>query len=281
MKPILKRPWARIDPSPWPFCRGLILSFLPVGFIIWAWSGPIMPLACSFIFLVFPLYLWVADLIREGTFCGVHTSYVTSCLRTATVLFILSEVIFFFSFFWAWAHRSWVPSRYLGQKWPPAGIKPVHPFGAPVFNLASLVWSSGTVNLANGYLRTGDRNKALCAMGLTVMLRSAFAGVQWVEYRSAAFCIRDRVFGRSFFLLTGFHGAHVIGGTRFLVFNWYRLLRFHFHRGRNVGWIAAIWYWHFVDLIWVGLWFLVYTWGGWGYFLYWAWPVTEPHYGQW
>lgn len=281
MKPILKSPWARIDPRPWPFCLGLTLSTLPISFVVWVWSGPILPLLISFSLVGFPIYFWVSDLIREGTFCGIHSSYVTSCLRTATLLFIASEVIFFFSFFWGWAHRAWAPSSYTGQKWPPAGIKPVHPFGAPVFNLARLVWSSGTVNLANGYLRVGSRTKALLYLGVTIFLSASFVGAQWVEYRRAAFTMSDRAFGRTFFLLTGFHGAHVAGGTTILAINWFRLYWNHFHTGRNIGWIAAIWYWHFVDLIWVGLWFLVYTWGGWGYYIYWAWPIVEPHYGIW
>ena len=218
--------------------------------------------------LLWPVSCWVGDVIREGTFCGIHTVPVLSTLTTATLLFITSEVMFFFAFFWGWAHNSWSPSVITMSTYPAAGVAPVHPIGLPFFNLASLVWSRGVVNLANGYLRSGNRSYALYALAFTIVLGAAFEVAQLREYQRAAFTISDRVFGRSFFLLTGFHGAHVIGGIGFLTFNWFRIYFYHFHSGFNVGWVARVWYWHFVDVIWVFLWVAVYGWGGWGYFQY-------------
>lgn len=101
MIPHLKSPWARVDPSPWPFLTALRAFSLPVTITIWFWEGPFWPLLLSTAILMFPVYGWVEDIITEGTYCGTHTRYVTSCLATGTLLFIFSEAIFFFSFFWA------------------------------------------------------------------------------------------------------------------------------------------------------------------------------------
>ena len=186
--------------------------------------------------LAFPLLLggiwpWVSDLIREGTFCGIQSEGVTACLTTAVLLFITSEVCFFFSFFWAWGHCAWVPSAMVGGAWPPVGVKPISPLGVPLFNLVTLVWSSATLNLANGYLRAGDRSSALGWLGLTILLGILFEIAQFKEYMLAPFSMADGAFGRRFFLLTGFHGAHVMGGMSFLVLNWLRMYCDHFHRG--------------------------------------------------
>lgn len=119
--------------------------------------------------------------------------------------------------------------------YPASGVVPVHPIGLPFFNLASLVWRRGLVNLANGLLRSGNRVGALWALGGTVLLGTAFEVAQLREYQRAAFGIRDGVFGRSFFLLTGFHGAHVMGGIAFLAFNGFRIISYQFHTGFNIG----------------------------------------------
>lgn len=266
--PQIKSPWARIDPSPWPLSLSVFLFSIPIGFVIWVWSGTFVVVILSIFCLIIPIRGWVGDIIQEGSFSGVHTTGVLITLTRATILFIFSEVIFFFTFFWAWAHNAWAPTVFVGLFYPAFGVSPVHPLGLPFFNLASLVWRSGTVNLANGYIRLGQRINGLLALGVTILLGVAFEIAQLREYQRAAFRINDGVFGSSFFLLTGFHGAHVIGGIGFLFFNWIRLYYFHFHTGFNIGWIARVWYWHFVDVIWVFLWCVVYGWGGAGHFVY-------------
>lgn len=246
----------------------MFLFGLPLGFVVWVWGGSMVLLGISFVLVLIPVVGWVRDVITEGTFSGLHSGGVLVTVARGMMLFIASEAIFFFAFFWGWAHNAWAPSIYRGGVFPSAGVAPVHPMGLPFFNLARLVWRSGTVNLANGYLRMGKRRGALWFLGITILLGAAFEMAQLREYQRAAFGIRDGVFGRSFFLLTGFHGAHVMGGMGFLFFNWVRLFLYHFHYGFNVGWVARVWYWHFVDVIWVFLWVGVYGWGGWGHYSY-------------
>ena len=137
--PLLAGPWARVDASPYPIIAGTALFGLPLGFLSWVWAGVGGLLLLAFPLLLGGIWLWVSDLIREGTFCGIQSEGVTACLTTAVLLFITSEVCFFFSFFWAWGHCAWVPSALVGGAWPPVGVKPISPLGVPLFNLVTLV----------------------------------------------------------------------------------------------------------------------------------------------
>ena len=206
------------------------------------WAGKGTFLLVAFPVLLLAIFFWVLDLTREGTLCGIQAEGVTACLTTSVVLFITSEVCFFFSFFWAWGHMAWAPAALIGAEWPPIGVKPIRPLGVPLFNLVTLVWSSGTLNLSNGYLRLGDRRRALFTLGATIFLGVLFEYAQFREYQSAPFSMCDGSFGRTFFLLTGFHGAHVLGGILFLALNFWRLWKDQFHRGWNVAWGAGVWY---------------------------------------
>lgn len=138
-KPILGRPWLRLDPSPYPALAGGALLGLPVGFIMFVWGGVGVGLGSRFAVLIAVLSLWISDLMREGTMCGLHSEGPTASLTLAVLLFIISETLLFFSFFWAWAHSAWSPSIMLGGKWPPTGISAVSPIGLPLFNLVTLV----------------------------------------------------------------------------------------------------------------------------------------------
>ena len=137
--PILARPWARVDPRPFPIAAGFSLAGLPLGFITWVWVGKGTYLLFAFPVLLLAIFFWVLDLTREGTLCGVQAEGVTACLTTSVVLFITSEVCFFFSFFWAWGHMAWAPAALIGAEWPPIGVKPIRPLGVPLFNLVTLV----------------------------------------------------------------------------------------------------------------------------------------------
>ena len=99
-------------------------------------------------------------------------------------------------------------------------------------------------------------------MALTVLFGLAFTYVQWVEYCNAPFTMADGIYGSLFFMMTGFHGIHVIVGTAFLAVNWYRTYAYHFSPGHHLGFEFGAWYWHFVDVVWILLYFCVYWWGG-------------------
>lgn len=212
----------------------MALGSIPLRFTVWVWGGPFWAVGLSLFIAGVVALVWALDFIVEGTFVGRHTTYVGGCLSQGIMLFILSEVMFFFSFFWAWAHCRIVPSGSLGA-WPPSGIETISLMGLPLVNLISLVWSSGLVNLSNGFLRIGDKAIALNTLFITILLGIVFLVVQYLEYRYAPFTIRDNAYGSTFFLLTGFHGAHVIGGISFLIVNFFRMALHHFHSGINIG----------------------------------------------
>jgi len=177
------------------------------------------------------------------------------------ILFILSEICFFFSFFWAFFHSSLVPTIELGSVWPPQGIEVLNPFSVPLLNTAVLLSSGATVTWAHHAIISGKRDEAIQGLFLTLILGALFTSLQVMEYIEASFCIADSVYGSVFFVATGFHGLHVIIGTTFLAVCWFRLLYHQFTRHHHFGFEAASWYWHFVDVVWLFLYVCIYWWG--------------------
>ena len=204
---------------------------------------------------------WWRDVVREATFQGRHTAIVEKGLRYGMILFITSEVCFFFAFFWAFFHRSLAPSVEIGVTWPPTGISPLNPFLVPLLNTAVLLSSGVTITWAHHRILAGNRTESIQALFLTILLGVYFTALQAWEYLDAPFTIADRVYGSTFFVATGFHGLHVIIGTTFLLVCFLRLVNFHFSAHHHFGFEAAAWYWHFVDVVWLFLYVCIYWWG--------------------
>lgn len=178
-------------------------------------------------------------MIREGVFLGHHTSYVTKGLRWGIILFIASEVLFFFAFFWAFFHRRLAPTPELGCRWPPTGIVPINAFRVPLLNTAVLLASGVTVTWAHHRIIEGLRPQAIQALTLTVLLGMYFTFLQALEYIEASFTIADRVYGSTFFVATGFHGLHVLIGRTFLAVCLIRVVLHHFSTSHHFGFEAA------------------------------------------
>ena len=149
-----------------------------------------------------------------------------------------------------------------GCCWPPVGIEPINPYAIPLFNTALLLSSGVTVTWGHHALRAGDREEAMVALALTVLLGGLFTAFQLKEYYDAPFTIADGIYGSCFYMLTGFHGLHVIIGTIFLLVNLGRTGLCHFSPTRHLGLDFAVWYWHFVDGVWILLYLSVYIWWG-------------------
>ena len=212
--------------------------------------------------ILYTMIIWWRDVIREGTFEGQHTLVVQRGLRYGMILFIVSEVMFFFAFFWAFFTSSLVPTIEIGAIWPPKGIQVFDPFGVPLLNTLILLSSGATVTWAHHAIIGGYRNQGIYGLVATVVLAILFTYLQATEYLSAGFSIADGIYGSTFFMATGFHGFHVIIGTTFLTVCLARQLRNHFMRTHHVGLEAAAWYWHFVDVVWLFLFVSIYWWGG-------------------
>lgn len=253
-----------VDPSPWPLVAATAALAFTTSTVQYmhGYSGGGYVCFLSLISLVTTAAVWWRDIAREGTFQGHHTSIVQVGLRYGMLLFICSEIMFFFAFFWAFFHSSLAPAIEIGAIWPPKGIAVFNPWEVPLLNTLILLLSGVTVTWAHHAIVAGDREGTILGLFFTVVLGSIFTFFQYVEYAEASFTISDGVYGSCFFMATGFHGFHVLVGSLFLVVCLVRQINYHFSKQHHFGFEAAAWYWHFVDVVWLFLFTVVYWWGG-------------------
>nr|YP_009244888.1 cytochrome c oxidase subunit III [Amynthas cucullatus]AMO26986.1 cytochrome c oxidase subunit III [Amynthas cucullatus] len=258
---MIRQPFHLVEYSPWPLTSSLGAFTLAIGLASWFHGYGMSCFLMAILLIIMSMYQWWRDVVREGTYMGHHTSPVAIGLRWGMILFITSEVMFFFAFFWAFFHSSLAPTPEIGCSWPPTGISPLNPFSVPLLNTAVLLASGVTVTWAHHSLMEGSRTNAIQALTITVMLGAYFTILQSGEYLGAPFTIADSVYGTTFFVATGFHGLHVLIGSSFLLICLMRTLSHHFSNGHHFGFEAAAWYWHFVDVVWICLYLCIYWWG--------------------
>jgi heme/copper-type cytochrome/quinol oxidase subunit 3 len=253
-----------VDPSPWPLVTAMAALSMTLSGVQYmhGYAGGGWILFLSFISILFSVAVWWRDVVREATYQGHHTSIVQLGMRYGMILFILSEVMFFFAFFWAFFASSLAPAIDIGAIWPPKGIEVFNPWEIPLLNTLILLCSGVTVTWAHHAIVAGSREEAILGLFFTICLGAIFTGFQGFEYAEAAFCISDGVYGSSFFMATGFHGFHVLVGSIFLNTMLFRQVKYHFTKQHHFGFEAAAWYWHFVDVVWLFLFTVVYWWGG-------------------
>jgi len=258
-----RHPYHLVDPSPWPLLASFGALALTFGLVMYmhGYYGGFTLFITGFSTILFCMYVWWRDIIREGTFEGQHTVVVQTGLRMGMLLFIVSEIMFFFPFFWAFFDASIKPSAMIGGIWPPSGIDPLSPWGVPLLNTGILLTSGATVTWAHHAIVAGRKKSAFIGLVFTIVLAIIFTALQAVEYVEAPFTISDGVYGSTFYMATGFHGFHVFIGTCFLTICLVRLSLNHFTREHHFGFEAAAWYWHFVDVVWLFLFVVVYWWG--------------------
>ncbi len=254
-------PFHLVELSPWPLIGSLGAIILIVGLTSWFHNFSNLCILLGLITIILTIYNWWRDVVREATFIGEHTSYVTIGLRLGIILFITSEILFFFAFFWAFFHRRLSPSSELGCAWPPLGILPLNPFAIPLLNTAVLLASGVTITWAHHAILEGRIKAAILALAITIILGGYFTFLQAIEYYDAPFVISDRVYGSTFFVATGFHGAHVIIGSTILLICLIRIINNQYSPSHHFGFEAAAWYWHFVDVVWIFLYISIYWWG--------------------
>nr|AGZ18909.1 cytochrome c oxidase subunit III [Caudacaecilia cf. asplenia ZRC 1.12502] len=250
-----------VDPSPWPLTGAIAALMMTSGLAMWFHFSSTKILLSSLIILLLTMYQWWRDIVRESTFQGHHTQPVQKGLRYGMILFITSEVLFFFGLLWAFYRASLAPTIELGECWPPTGVLPLDPFEVPLLNTAVLLASGVTVTWAHHSIMSGNRKEAIQSLALTILLGLDFTLLQAMEYYEATFTISDGAYGSTFFVATGFHGLHVIIGSTFLMICLMRQIMFHFTSHHHFGFEAAAWYWHFVDVVWLFLYVSIYWWG--------------------
>jgi cytochrome c oxidase subunit 3 len=266
-----KHPYHLVDPSPWPAVGATAAGLMAFGAVMymhpdmfgkgmepWMKATGAWKILPGVIGVMFTMWMWWRDVIDEATFKGNHTPVVQLHHRYGMALFIASEVMFFVAFFWAFFDASLAARTGV---WPPKGIVPFEAFHLPFMNTLILLTSGCTVTWAHHALIEGDRKGLLQGLGLTVLLGLAFTSLQAYEYSHAAFGFKDGIYPSTFFMATGFHGFHVIIGTTFLIVCWFRAYKGHFKPEHHFGFEAAAWYWHFVDVVWLFLFCVIYWWG--------------------
>lgn len=251
--------------SAWPILSSWSAFFLVSGLAFYMhkvqWGG------WFFIFGLICLCLcafgWLSDIVDEATHSGYHTKAVRLGLRLGFLLFIVSEFMLFFGFFWAFFHAALCPAGEIGSVFPPVGVYTISALEFPLFNTFVLIISGFSVTWAHRAVCLGWFKDAIDSLLLTIFLGFFFVFLQMFEYYEAPFNFSDSVYSCSFFMLTGLHGCHVIAGACFLAVSLVRLIQRHYLRTHYLGFVFAIWYWHFVDAVWIFLFLSIYCWGSW------------------
>ena len=255
-----------LPPSIWPLIAAASALTFTSGMVLFmhdlaAWH---IVLGLGIVGLIATFFGWFSKIVSEAQH-GDHTPVVQLHLRYGMILFIASEVMFFLGWFWAFFDFSLFPSELsevVGGQFPPKAIEAVmDPFDLPLLNTLILLCSGTTVTWAHHCLIHGDRDGLKKGLWLTILLGGTFTCVQAFEYMHAAFNYSGNIYGATFFMATGFHGAHVLIGTTFLIVCLIRAYKGHFTPTHHLGFEFCAWYWHFVDVVWLFLFACIYVWG--------------------
>ena len=260
-----------LQPSLWPFMGALSAFIMLFGAVIWM-SNKISPDSLlgavantPWIFLLglvgvlYTMYVWWSDVVEEAH-AGDHTPVVKIGLRYAVIMFITSEVFFFVAWFWSFFKHALYPME---GEWPPAGIHTFDPWHLPLINTLILLCSGMAATWAHHAIaHENNRKDLITGLTLAIVLGALFTVFRSYEYSHAEFGFGGNIYGANFFMATGFHGFHVVIGTIFLGVCLIRAMKGHFTPEAHIGFEAAAWYWHFVDVVWLFLFAAVYIWGG-------------------
>nr|AYE40950.1 cytochrome c oxidase subunit III [Idioscopus sp. 'myrica']WEP24789.1 cytochrome c oxidase subunit III [Idioscopus sp. 'myrica'] len=254
-------PFHLVDKSPWPLMSSMGLMTMTSGAIIWFNKLNWMLMIIGLIIILLTMFQWWRDIIRESTFQGKHTQKVMKSMKWGMIMFIMSEVMFFSAFFWAFFHSSLSPSMEIGLQWPPMGVKPFNPMNIPLLNTMILLSSGVSMTWAHNSVLNNNYTQTLKSMMITIMLGVYFSILQLYEYMESSFSIADSIYGSTFFMGTGFHGIHVMIGTMFITIMMMRVKNLHMSNMHHIGFELSAWYWHFVDVVWLFLYIMIYWWG--------------------
>ncbi|AKH42323.1 cytochrome c oxidase subunit 3 [Altererythrobacter atlanticus] len=258
-----------LQPDIWPFVASMSALTFTTGMVLFMheMAAAHIVLGLGIAGLIATFFGWFSKIIQEGR-AGDHTPVVQLHMRYGMILFIASEVMFFAGWFWAWFDFALFPTdmvEVIGGIWPPEDIHAVmDPFALPLLNTMILLCSGTTLTWAHHSLIHGDREGLKKGLWATILLGILFSAIQAYEYMHAPFGFGGNTYSSAFYMATGFHGFHVIVGTIFLIVCLRRTYVGDFTPKAHFGFEAAAWYWHFVDVVWLFLFIVVYVWGGWG-----------------
>ena len=248
--------------SPWPFVASLMAFRLTGGLVLW-WRKFIISFPFYvFILLLFLMVFWWRDVSFESS-QGEHSFKVFNFFRVGMLLFILSEVLFFFRFFWAFFHNCLATTLDIGNDWPPYNFLKIiiDPFSVPLLKTVLLLSSGITITSRHHFIIINKKTKRRIMLFFTLTLGVIFLRFQLFEYSSSYLGINRRTYGSSFYILTGFHGLHVIIGRIMLLVSFLRLFFYYYRKRVHLVFELSAWYWHFVDVVWLFLYFFLYWFG--------------------
>nr|DBA43694.1 TPA_asm: COX3 [Bombus nevadensis] len=251
-------PFHMVTLSPWPIiCAFNLLNFMS-SIILWMYSINLLMMPFNLMILILSSMMWFRDIVRESTFQGMHSLYILSMLKFSMIMFITTELFFFISFFWTFFHNSISPNIEINILWPPKMILTFNPFEIPLLNSIILILSGFTVTLSHYNMLNNKFESSIKMLSSTIMLGFYFNFMQLFEYYNSFFCINDSIYGSIFFLSTGFHGFHVLVGTLMLLYSMIRMMNNHMSSIHHINFEFSIWYWHFVDVIWLFIYMFYY-----------------------
>jgi cytochrome c oxidase subunit 3 len=271
------------SPSHWPIVGSAGLFFMALGAVLLMNGAGAIGTAVLLIgaaIIVYMMFGWFGTVIRESE-SGRYNKQVDISYRWAMGWFIFSEVMFFAVFFGALFYMRVLSVPWLAEgdtqtllwpgfagEWPVAGpgidqqFNPISAWGIPALNTLLLLSSGATVTIAHWALKANQRARLIWGLAATIALGIVFIGFQAYEYghlyKDLNITLETGAYGATFFMLTGFHGFHVTVGTIMLIVIWLRCLKGHFTPDHHFAFEGVTWYWHFVDVVWLGLFVFVY-----------------------
>nr|AZL93197.1 cytochrome c oxidase subunit 3 [Dryinus sp. ZJUH_2016011] len=244
--------------SPWPLIMSLNLMNLFLSSIMFMTSMNKFMIIFNLMLSIMIMFQWWRDMIRESTLQGMHTNKVCLGIKMGMILFIISEIFFFMSFFWVYFDILLSQDIELGLKFPPMGVTPFNPFNIPLLNTLILLSSGISVTWTHNSIINNMYINSIFSLIITIILGIYFTLMQIYEYVEAPFSMSDSLYGSIFFTATGFHGLHVCMGTIFLMIALKRLLKKEFSSIHHLNFESSSWYWHFVDVVWLFLYLFMY-----------------------
>ena len=250
-----------LPPSIWPLTGAVGAFVMLLGAVLFFHDYGPWVMLMGLLLVLYTMFSWWADVVHESR-AGDHTPVVILGLRYGMIMFIISEVMFFVAWFWSFIKNAMYPMAAIDHTWPPPGIEVLDPWHLPLINTLILLCSGCAATWAHHALvHDNDRTSMKWGLTLAIGLGAFFTMIQIYEYAHAPFEFAGNVYGANFYMATGFHGAHVLIGTIFLAVCLIRLNMGDFTQEKHVGFEAASWYWHFVDVVWLFLFAVIYIWG--------------------
>lgn len=250
-----------LSKNPWPFMSSFCSMLFLFNLVrLFNKNLKIIFLVSRLTIMILTIFFWFKEIVKESIL-GAHNSFMNRMFNFGMMTFILSEVCFFFRFFWAFFYKSIKPLNWESKfLWPP--FDSIDSWSVPFLNTIILLSSGVTLTWAHHKLinSNGFYNFFLIHLGFffTIFFGFFFEALQFEEYIHNFFSLNSTIYGSRFYMLTGFHGFHVLIGLLILLICWIRLFFFSYNKNRHQKFLLGAWYWHFVDVVWLFLFIFVY-----------------------